>query len=562
MRKILIAALFLFLAGRIEAQTQTLVSGTLVDPSGVAYYPATVKACLSPSTLNPTVGGNAVNPNPGSNYCVGPTSTSNSGFFSMALWPNANIVPASTTWIFTVQASGAAPPAGNGTLNFSSSGITISGATQDVGTTVSAAGTVQLKTSGGLSSVSPSVYQTGLIGYYQALPTDTIASLKDYSGAGNDATGTVGTAPTLVANTGGISCPGNGAIALPATLNSAVTIQLEIGFQPAGLAQGFYAPVMGNGTPATSGVGIVIQTTTANPAATSFGSFVNNFSGGGVRFDQGIAEIAGIQDVAIVLSAADTLYNNGFATSSGSVGNGLNKQTTGVYALCGAAGGAGNTSQTYFNGKIYSALFYSGALNSAQIFQNHVALQQAMLARGINPLPYRSDTGDLVWAYGDSTTAGAGFISWPTRAVGLNGTWSVANLGISGIFASQLNLGALGTGGSTCSTAGGRSAVVLLTGANDSVATTVFGNIRGIFGQLTTAPCGRQSRIVMTMMDKGSSDAFKNATNLLIRKNCSNIADYCIDLGGTVALGADGAASNASYFQGDFLHPTQAGADE
>lgn len=148
--------LFLLFAASAAAQTQTLVSGTLTDPNGVAYYPATVTACLSPSTLNPTVGGRAVNPNPGANYCVGPTNTSINGFFSMALWGNANITPGGTTWIFTVQASGTPPPAGNGTLNFSSAGVTVSGATQDVSGSINSVGTVQLKSSssGGLSLVS------------------------------------------------------------------------------------------------------------------------------------------------------------------------------------------------------------------------------------------------------------------------------------------------------------------------------------------------------------------------------------------------------------------------
>src|SRR5208283_3879891 len=57
------------------------------------------------------------------------------------------------------------------------------------------------------------------------------AALVDYSGIGNTTNGTVGTAPTIIANTGGIQCNGNGAIVMPAALNSAVTMQFFFGWQ-------------------------------------------------------------------------------------------------------------------------------------------------------------------------------------------------------------------------------------------------------------------------------------------------------------------------------------------
>lgn len=136
----------LVLACPAFAQNQTTVTGTLTDPNGIAYYPATVLACLSPSTLNPKVGGNSINLNQGSNYCIGPVNTSSSGSFQMALYTNASITPAATTWIFTVQAAGTAPPIGNGTLNFSSAGVTISGTSQDVSTNINSVGLAQFRT--------------------------------------------------------------------------------------------------------------------------------------------------------------------------------------------------------------------------------------------------------------------------------------------------------------------------------------------------------------------------------------------------------------------------------
>lgn len=435
----------------------------------------------------------------------------------------------------------------------------------------------QTQIGGGGSSVSPgstaaTIYQTGLIGYYQALPGETVASLKDYSTAGNNATGTTGTAPLIIAGTGGLNCnPGGvmGGVILPASLNSAATIMVAVGYQPS-VAQfvSINAPVIGNGTPATSGVGIAINQGLNSLQPTvlgnAYGSTGNN--GSGNLFDQAFTYIAGIGDLALVMDATqDHLYYNGVDVVAGTTGALLGKQLTGSYQLCGALTGVGQNTATNFTGQIYAILFWNVELTAQQIYQTHIALQNLLLSRGINPLPYRTDTADAIWAGGDSTTAGAGFIGWPNRVVGLNGAWNPINMGRSGATASALLSEVLVTGDSICSTAGGRTALVLLTGSNDSVAQTTFANARGILNANRLPNCSRPSTILSTMMVNGNNVAanntYKNAVNLLIRTNCLSTADYCIDLGETVALGADGASASAVYFQGDHLHPTQAGAD-
>jgi hypothetical protein len=430
---------------------------------------------------------------------------------------------------------------------------------------------------GGTSNATAaSIVTTGLIGYYQALPGETVASLKDYSTAGNNATGTAGTAPTIIANTGGLQCNANGGVKLPSALNSAVSIQIEFGYQPSGVSQGYYAMVIGNGTPATNGLGIGLAQgnlpqsgpTPGQPTVlgNTFGTFWHNWAGPGALLDIAVSYIAGIGDVALVMKAAnDSLYYNGqnellyqqiFGVMLGSM------DASGTYQLCGAAAGAGLSIQTYFQGQIYAALFYNTALTDAQVYQNHIALQNAMMARGINPLPYRNDTADAIWAYGDSTTAGGGAIGWTNRVVGLNGPWNPINMGRGGATATQLNTIAAISGDPICSTQGGRSATVLLTGANDSVAQTVFASARSILAGRKFPNCSKPVTILETQMPNSAhGNAEKNAYNALVRANCYNTADYCIDLGETVALGADNAYSNATYFQGDLIHPTQAGFD-
>jgi hypothetical protein len=156
MKKLFIAALlFFFSAARLCAQNPTNVTGTITDANSIAYYPATVLACLSPTTTDPIVGGKHVNNNIGSNYCVGSVPTTPAGSFSMGLHANANITPAATTWIFYVQASGSAPPAGTGAQAFQSSGITIAGTSQDIGATLSALAPKLTAGGSGITANSP-----------------------------------------------------------------------------------------------------------------------------------------------------------------------------------------------------------------------------------------------------------------------------------------------------------------------------------------------------------------------------------------------------------------------
>jgi hypothetical protein len=157
-----ISGLLLLLAVVIPAraqQTQTKVTGTIVDPNSVPYYPATVLACLTPPTQNPTVAGAAISTNPGVPYCVGPAQTGPDGTFQIPLYANSviqcNNVTCSTQWQFTVTAVGTAPPAGKGAQNFQVN-ITITSLTaQDVSATLNLNAPTLLNSGGGGSSIGP-----------------------------------------------------------------------------------------------------------------------------------------------------------------------------------------------------------------------------------------------------------------------------------------------------------------------------------------------------------------------------------------------------------------------
>jgi hypothetical protein len=509
----------------------------------------------------------------GATFTVGSNSGGNTLQFEASgdggsTWVALNVTPSnSTTAVTSTTSTGTwqANVAGYTVVRIRCSTFVSGSAVVSIITSIASARSGGGGGGGTQQQVVPGIVTSGLMAQYQILPTETVASLVDYSGNSRNATGTAGTSPTIIANTGGIQCNGNGGVVLPSSLNSALTIQIEIGYQPGALSASWQSPVIGNGTPATSGVGIVIEQgnigspTQYSTLSNSLGSFVNNFAAGGQLYDIEASYIAGTQDVAIILGAAsNVMYNNGQLSKSQQTAGGSGKMISGSFQLCGAAAGVGASTQTYFTGQVYYALFYSTALNAQQIYQNHVSMLEALAQRGLTPVnPYRTDNSGVLAVYGDSTTAGSGFTAWTGRVVALNNTLNLVNRGISGFNSAQMLTFAPQTMDSICSTAGGSSGVLYLTGANDTVGTTVYGNLRGFSAQRQFPFCATPNVLISTMMDlgTGSSDAYKNATNLLIRTNCQTFASYCIDLGGTTALGADGAANGTACFQSDHLHP-------
>lgn len=135
MRKIffilaVLASCFLPLSAR--AQTQTNVTATIVDPLGIPYAYGTYSIQLIPTGTNPTVNGNSI----GGAFNG---STDANGSFNVSLWANANIVPASSQWQFTVCVSpGVQPPLGTGGQCTPPTAVTISGASQSLSATLNA----------------------------------------------------------------------------------------------------------------------------------------------------------------------------------------------------------------------------------------------------------------------------------------------------------------------------------------------------------------------------------------------------------------------------------------
>jgi hypothetical protein len=132
-RALALAGALLFLAtGSARAQTQTTVTGTIVDPQGIPYAGGTYSIQLIPAGT-PTVNGNLI----GGAFNG---SLDSSGKFTIALWPNSAILPASSQWQFTICITpGVLPPLGTGGQCTPPTPITItSPGPQDVSSTLNA----------------------------------------------------------------------------------------------------------------------------------------------------------------------------------------------------------------------------------------------------------------------------------------------------------------------------------------------------------------------------------------------------------------------------------------
>lgn len=155
----LIAAVF-FLPATALAQTKTIVSATVLDPNGVPYAGGSVATQLVPTTGTPTI--NKVPVNVQNN----PAAIDANGHFTVSLWCNTAggactpLDQSGTQWQFTITNPGAQPPVGFGGVSFTVS-VTITGTTQDLSSTLSAASVLLYRDGGSSGGTCPGTGATG-----------------------------------------------------------------------------------------------------------------------------------------------------------------------------------------------------------------------------------------------------------------------------------------------------------------------------------------------------------------------------------------------------------------
>jgi len=413
------------------------------------------------------------------------------------------------------------------------------------------------------SSVPVIWVTNGLLADYKMSPGDTVASLPDSSGSGNNATGTVGTAPTISASTAGLVCTGNGGVLLPAALNSALTIEAYVSYQSNSNTQAVNGIVFGNGNGAASN---------ANGLALFFGSPGSNLVQGGgavsvygnsLRKTGGIDIMNGNAALIATMAASDHIYMNGVEPVFYFVqGASAGLQTTGVYQVCGTAAGSGLAAQTYFTGTIVRLRFFNRVLTAAEAAQDAAALAQYGQGQGFPPfLGGTEANNDQLFSLGDSILGGNGQPPWPVDF----------SIGAVNILEQSYQSSAEALSGQTFTSMNPLMANGILPLIRQNTLKNIFIPSLGINtdasfavslaymkGQCTQVRLLGGKCLPMTVMSRTGADTTKNGFNPLIRQNWQTFADGLIDLASDPVLGADGASANATWFS-DGLHPTALG---
>lgn len=434
----------------------------------------------------------------------------------------------------------------------------------------------------GTPGVTAIPVQSGLMAEYRMLPSETCGALVDYSGNGRVATGTAGTAPTIISGTGGCNFTRNGAINLPATLNTALTIQVF--FSSGAAVTGFSGCIIcGNGTAANSaglflvngGAGLVsgagglgsdgvlpitsaLRPLTAKLNGTSFGVHAHT-----------IVAANAPQSIAWVMDSVnapnfDRIYmgtteSNMYFDSVAAL-NGV--QTSGNFALGGVAPSLYGDAVSWFSGQVYYLVMYNRILTAAEVAQNAQYMQNAMALRGVQVGVYNpgNTVANQLVADGDSITGGptpgnTGYVGFLT----LNGTWNLSNSG--------QNSQSIGPSAQPGTLYGGAkqavdplfwpqatgNAVVMWAGTNDN-ATSAEPALQGYCNQRRAVgwKC-----FVVTMLSRTAEDTFKNTYNTWMRQNWPQFADGLIDMAADPNLGADAASANTNFFIAGGVHPLQ-----
>jgi len=230
----------------------TTVTGTVIDPNGLAYANGTIVPTLVTSA-SPTLNGLAYTPP------TQPVGLDINGKFAMQLADNTVLLPASTKWNFQVCSFGGTiqPAGGKGSVCFSlASPITISGSSQSISTQLQAAalplsnnpgtGTVSsIAATAPITATPNPITGTGTIACptcnaFSALTasTNTSAAMVVGSGATLSSTGTGVNIPTpflfgqlfyITASTYGVICDGSAHAGNDAAFAAAVTAAQSLG---------------------------------------------------------------------------------------------------------------------------------------------------------------------------------------------------------------------------------------------------------------------------------------------------------------------------------------------
>ena len=600
--RILIATAWLALVASFAlGQTPTLVTGQVKDVNGVPYSFAQVAASLTgiPPNVNATIIVNGI-PTP-----IGGQQNANAdanGNFSMNLFCNTAgggcsvISPSGTHWQFTVNENGTPPPLGTGPQTCSAT-VTITGASQNITSSFASCPALGNSSSGSVPTTVTSLFPAGkILAEYQFKPTETCAAAVDYSGNGNGVTGTVGTAPTIIPVTGGCNFGGNGALLIPAGLNSAQGHTLFLSFQsPPFGGQVHNVPIGGNSggtllhcnalsfdtSPISNGLDNTVNGAKIRTGANNqlFDSTMSTWNGTGVITQTyGTTQGGGADD--------DKFYINGvqppfIATNASSL---RTNQSTGQYQIGGTAAGSCYSTQSYFLGQIYWYVVWATEPTAADEALARNFIVSALANRGVNVSMTSNVNADQMVVVGDSISAGNGVTqtAWNfialTSNITIRANPNVSNVAVSGYSLSvnifppykQLLFPYLGSANTVFSGSASNAVNLLQIWAGTNDVCNPAGTAQSCMDKQSQM-CrdwklhGGDKCVIATQISRtGGGDTQKDIYDPVILNSWAPEGfDVLLDFAANPLFGADGAFGNQSgtngVFQVDGIHPNQSG---
>jgi len=408
---------------------------------------------------------------------------------------------------------------------------------------------------GGSVLPSGTAVPSGLIGWYP-LTEPTGTAPVDASGNGNNTTLPGGlNNPTGTPFGWSFSTSGNGSTAqwfvLPSTINTTGVTYVAHAC-PRFLIDYNNPALVGSNTTGGVVLGFLGATTTKNAWEMSMG-----LSGTPVTRTAQIS--VGCHVFTWVMGATDHMYVDGTETTYSAQGSTLANRGIGTLQVGTSYVGGGS-----FSGILRDLWVFNRALTASEIqgfatTANAIAQQQGVQQY----YPINSATSSVV-CLGDSITVATSLTSFcsasllaPTETIAVTNqglvTYTMAGIAGTAVLESFPSFAANGL----------HNTATLFACTNDFVtipnAVTSAAICQGLTVKAATLlrRSGRKV-ILIPMLSRTAQDTNKNSLDTLYNANWQSIADAYVSPT-DANLWADGASANATYFQGDATHPTQAG---
>jgi lysophospholipase L1-like esterase len=416
---------------------------------------------------------------------------------------------------------------------------------------------------------TPQITRTNLSAQYLLNEGGGVA-LNDTSGNGNTAT-LSGTAPSWLSTLGSLAFASGSQqfVSLPATLNGAKTITVAYSFGP------FYANsyALTNNNPsllsASTSTGPFLKISVGLPTATSNAkmsgvpAIVSATANRTYAYDFGGV---GTHIVTYVLGAStDHIYLDGLEVGGAQYqvqGASAGLLSTGNWQIGGSSGLAGS----WFAGNIHGIWMWSDEKDAATVLKNTSSIktwlaQSRNVLFGLTKRPIQK-LGNSVTCVGDSITYGGnnGATPWCTgAALVLNDTYTVYNAGVSGAWTLDWMANAEAAGYYLQS--GAKQVATVWLGTNDLQGGAVSATVLSSLAQSARAVQAQGYKvIVLPMLSRNGVDTSKNTFDALIQQYWPTFGDSFCNVSADPLLGADGASTNATYFNTtDKTHPTTVG---